>query len=344
MGLLGSMVAGAVSGGAQARNEQLKAEIEEMRRLSFAKIMQEYSQENAALANDMAVARDETNYGREVGLLDKKHGWDVEGTASDRAFQLSQQEAQNKWSVSNRQPSEGDKLISRADAALKAGEIDRDTYNKITLGLTKSGGELTEADETKLWNKSAELAIKEVTSDMAAMSLPPEKRQKLIDDRTQQLYTASRNRGQGGSDVPSIAGTIQKQGGKLYQISEDGKTATLIGGEDKPKPKSKPKTQEPEKTNIDRKVEYQITLGDNRPPAEIRAEIERSDADVGKRNSALETAKLSSRKSALEKLSELPPKTRMAIEKQAQQIFDTEGGKRTKENIVKAILQARAEG
>lgn len=75
--LFGSLLAGAVQGGTAANMKTLMDEAEEKRRLSFAKLQQQYQQENIGMQNDMAINRDTVN--RTNNRLDK-----VEDRANDR--------------------------------------------------------------------------------------------------------------------------------------------------------------------------------------------------------------------------------------------------------------------
>jgi len=197
MGLLGSMVAGAVSGGAQARNEQLKAEIEEMRRLSFAEIMQEYSKENAALANDMAVARDETNHGREVGLLDKKRGWDVEDY--DKELRDKRGLLEYGQQLSNSAPSALDQKIATLDKLKASGKIGDDEY-KVLLGIDKSGG-MTAKDVAGIRVDAFKQAAKELERDMSSQRMKREERTKWINTRAAEIIAASTGISTGGETL-----------------------------------------------------------------------------------------------------------------------------------------------
>jgi hypothetical protein len=61
MSLLGSVIAGGISGGAKAQGEKLRADAEELRKRSYLDLMKKYQREETDYSHDLSLERDEVN-------------------------------------------------------------------------------------------------------------------------------------------------------------------------------------------------------------------------------------------------------------------------------------------
>ena len=284
LGLLDGLGQGVASFGTDIKNNAL-AKAEERRRMNLLQVQRQWNQEDAATERgwrqeDMSTERD---WRQED--MNTERTWRKEDTADDRDWQLKQdeqnfrqqqeaQDKQNRWTLAHREPSEGDKLLDRAQQALQAGKISEQQYNQISLGL-KSEGALDAKERADLKAKAYNQAREEVAGKDSIEGASPEQL-KAIDDRANKLYdnwtgtSAPQSGGDTGGDTGGLKpGQIVEQNGKRYRIGSDGKSAIPLDGggppdgqkgdtaatEEKPderpdpKPKYNPETKRTEPTN-----------------------------------------------------------------------------------------------
>ncbi len=352
LGLLEGAGKGLASAGATLTENALAA-AEDQRTLNRQKLRRQWASEDRDEAREWQAGRDEAD--READLADYERGLLDQENQAIANQKRSQENAKysSDLSVASRAPSEGDKLIARADKALSDGVIDQATYNNITLGLTKAGGDITAKERANIKLKAIEQASTEIVGKNPLQPATPEQ-MKAINRRALEIYSSATSSdglldaepapepmGESaiGKFVSRIEGLSENERGaalaELKTITTDG-DFTAIEQRVKQALANK-QVQAPQKTPLEKKVEYQITMGDNRPPDVIAQEINKSEG-------AIEAANAIDRSKPVENIQQLPEKVRRSIERRAQQIFEMEGGKRSVEVIVEAILTERAKG
>jgi len=178
------------------------AEAEDQRRMKLEMIRRQWAKEDKVDDRTWAEGQSDKNFDRtqaaNLGAELRQRGYAGEDfernqTAMETKAEADQRRAQenakyaNDLSVGSRQKSESDKLIDRADAALASGEIDRDTYNNITLGLTKTGNDLTADKKANLKIKAFEQAAMEIRGKEPMTPATPAET-KAINARAGEIY------------------------------------------------------------------------------------------------------------------------------------------------------------
>lgn len=140
--ILGSMLAGAVGGGAEANMRSLLDKAKQKRKLSYAKIQQQYATDNINMSNDLAIDRDKVN--RTNARLDSEslHKMRQSDEVLNNETRHQNRLDEMQFGVDNRepqQPSTYDRKVKLADEALSRGEITQQEYNQAIYGVSETG-------------------------------------------------------------------------------------------------------------------------------------------------------------------------------------------------------------
>jgi hypothetical protein len=276
---------------------------------------------------------------------------------AQRTENRTNQIADQDKAIDNRAPSAFKEKVDWYTGQLNEKKITEDQYN-TALGLSKATG-LTTDQQIKYKMQANEQATLEILGKDPMKAATPEQ-VKAIDRRAGEIFSKVTG-GSGGlledtgitlhvknvdkaakglidaeydpaKDKEAVVKNFQAQNYSQESINQILAQADLFAK----KKAEKAASAVPEKTDLERKVEYQVTMGDTRDPKVIADEIQRSEFQEAEKSRVPDKP--------IETLDSLSPNVKQAIIRQAENVFTTEGGKRSKEEIIKAILAQRAKG
>lgn len=276
-----------------------------------------------------------SDFDKNVALEQTQHARNRSETVADQGTTFANQKNLILFNRDNPAVTEYDKKLQQADDALAAGTITQKEYNQITLGLGKTDA-FTTKDAATLKISALKQASAEHKDDLKFQQLDEGKKNEIISTRAAEIY----NQAMGVSSPASMSsqgGKIVEQNGKQYQLSADGKSATLITPMKTSSSGNNSSTSSSVDNPMQRKVQYQIDMGDTRSPEEIAAALKNDDKGLLESNAPPPPK-------PVEDINSLSPAVKNGIISQAQNIQSIEGGRRSLETIIQAILKERSLG
>ena len=367
-GMLGLLegVGQGMQGTGKAMTVNALAAAEDQRKANREKVRREWMEGQDQKKYDRNRADQLTDQGTAITQEQTTHDRNRAETVADQGTAITQEQTTHDRDRAEQVADQDKAFDNRAPSAYaeKAAIIDADKTltpaekKTAKYGLTL-GSNLTAKELSKVTTDAYKQAEKEAAQ---MLQLPSEDRPAWIDNRAGELVKKFAP-GSGGGGLletdtvplhPKEAANIAKQMvGAGYNPAKDKESQikklqaanyskndidNVIkladqGVADKTKADA---SVVPLKTVIERKVEYQITMGDTRDPKVIADEIQQSEYTEAQKNKV--------GFNAVETLDSLPPRVKQAVERQAQGVFEQEQGKRPLEVIIKAILNERSRG